>query len=185
MIIDGMNLKGKIMGLKVGTVKIEKYNLNWKKMFDDEKERLETIFGDIAIEIEHVGSTSIEGLSAKPIIDIAVGLNSLADFEKVKYYFENELYSIKSDSVKDEILVRKGREENRTHFIHIMELNSQRYKDTIIFRDYLKKHKDVLKKYEELKKDLAIKYANNREMYSASKNDFIKEVIKKAYKENL
>lgn len=173
------------MGLKVGTVKLEKYNLHWKKLFEDENEKLLKIFGALAIEIEHVGSTSIEGLSAKPIIDIAVALKSLDDFKKVKHYFDNEPYSIKEDSVNNEILVRKGSEENRTHFIHIMELNSKRYKDTIIFRDYLRKHKDVLKKYEELKIDLASKYRDNRKMYSASKNDFIEEVIKKAYKENM
>ena len=173
------------MGLKVGTVRIEKYNLNWKKMFHEEKQTLLKIFGDLAIEIEHVGSTSIEGLSAKPIIDIAIALNNLNDFEKVKDYFNNEVYSIKEDSADDEILIRKGSEENRTHFIHIMELNSKRYKDTIIFRDYLKNHKNALKTYENLKKKLARKYANNRKLYSNSKNAFIQETIKKAYNEKI
>lgn len=171
------------MGLKVGTVRIEKYDLNWKKMFNEEKQKLLKIFGDLVIEIEHVGSTSIEGLSAKPIIDIAIALNDLNDFEKVKDHFNNEIYSIKEDSADDEILIRKGSEENRTHFIHIMEVNSKRYNDTIIFRDYLKSHKDVLKKYENLKKKLAKKYANNRKLYSCSKNEFIQGTIKKAYDE--
>ena len=172
------------MGLKVGTVKLEKYNPNWKKVFKEEKGTLSKILGDVAIEIEHIGSTSIEGLSAKPIIDIAVAINNLKDFEKIRSLFENEPYSIKKDSNCDEILVRKGTEENRTHFIHIMELNSKRYKDTILFRDYLRNHKNVLKEYEKLKKELASKYANNRKLYTSSKNDFIQEVIKMAYDEN-
>lgn len=171
------------MGLKVGTVKLEKYNSNWVNNFKQEKEILSKIFGDIAIKIEHIGSTSIEGLSAKPIIDIAVAVNKLKDFEKVKTYFEKEPYSIKGDSVDDEILVRKGSEDNRTHFIHVMELNSKRYQDTIIFRDYLRNHIDTLKAYEKLKEDLANKYADNRKMYTDSKNEFIQEVIEKAYKE--
>ena len=171
------------MGLKVGTVKIEKYNHEWAIEFNKEKELLSKIFGDIAIKIEHVGSTSIEGLSAKPIIDIAIAVNKLEDFKKVQDYFEMEPYSIKEDSVDDEILVRKGSEDNRTHFIHIMELNSKRYEDTIIFRDYLKNNIDTLKAYESLKNDLANKYTNNRKMYSASKNEFIKKVIEKAYEE--
>ena len=52
------------MGLKVGTVKIEAYNENWKLMFKEEKENLIKVFGDIALQIEHIGSTSIPGLSA-------------------------------------------------------------------------------------------------------------------------
>lgn len=168
------------MGLKVGTVKVEKYNPNWKNMFNEEKENIKNIFKKLAIEIEHIGSTSVEGLSAKPIIDIAVAVEKLKDFEEVKEYFQKEPYSVKEDSVIDEILVRKGPEDNRTHFIHIMEINSDRYKNTIIFRDYLRKHANVLKEYEELKKYLAEKYSDDRKMYTASKNEFIQKVIRNA-----
>ena len=171
------------MGLKVGTVKIEKYNPNWELEFYKEKENLTKIFGDLAIEIEHIGSTSVKGLSAKPIIDIAVALNKLEDFEKVKERFQKEPYSIKEDSDDGEILVRKGSEENRTHFIHVMEICSKRYKDTIAFRNYLRKHEEAMQEYEELKKDLETKYADNRKMYTSSKNEYIKSIIKKAYKE--
>ena len=166
------------MGLKVGTVKLEEYNPKWKEMFNEEKENLKKIFQSLAINIEHIGSTSVEGLSSKPIIDIAVTLNKLTDFEKVKKYFEKEPYSIKKDSVDDEILIRKGSEDNRTHFIHIMEQSSDRYKNTILFRDYIRNHIEILQEYEQLKKDLAEKYADNRPMYTASKNDFIQKVLK-------
>lgn len=172
------------MGLRVGTVKIEKYNPNWKNMFNEEKEILNKLFGDLAIKIEHIGSTSIENLSAKPIIDILVSVKSLDDFEKVRKYFEKEPYSIKSDSVCDEILIRKGTEDNRTHFIHIMEINSKRYQDTIVFRDYIRKHIKALKEYENLKKYLAKKYEDDRKMYTSSKNEFIKNIIELANKES-
>lgn len=169
------------MGLKVGTVKLEPYNLNWKEMFHQERVLLEKIFKNIAIRIEHVGSTSIEGLSAKPIIDIAVAVKKLNDFEIVRNYFEEEPYSIKTDSVCDEILIRKGSEDNRTHFIHVMEIDSKRYKNTILFRDYLTNHIQVLKEYENLKKNLVEKYPNDRKMYTDSKNEFIQKVINLAY----
>jgi len=173
------------MGLKVGTVKLEKYNSKWKDMFDEEKENLKGLFGDLAISIEHIGSTSIEGLSSKPIIDIAVSVNKLSDFEKVKSYFEKEPYSVKEDSVSDEQLVRRGPKDNITHLIHIMEEESTRYKNTIIFRDYIRNHKEVLQEYEQLKKDLAEKYADNRPLYTASKNDFIQKVLKLAYNKSI
>ena len=163
--------------------RIEKYNSNWENEFLKEKEILSKIFGDLAIEIEHIGSTSVKGLSAKPIIDIAVALYKLDDFEKVKEKFQKEPYSVKEDSDEDEILIRKGAEDNRTHFIHVMEINSKRYKDTIIFRNYLRKHEEAMKEYESLKKELAKKYADNRKMYTSSKNEYIDNIIKKAYKE--
>jgi len=172
------------MGLKVGTVKIETYNPKWKDMFNEEKENLKSIFNNLAINIEHIGSTSVEGLSSKPIIDIAVTLNKLDDFDKVKEYFEKEPYSVKEDCVSDEILIRKGSEDNRTHFIHVMEKTSPRYKNTILFRDYLRNNKEVLEEYEKLRKELAEKYADDRKMYTASKNDFIQKVLKKAQEEN-
>ena len=172
------------MGLKVGTVRIEKYNSNWKKEFLKEKEILSKKFGDLAIKIEHIGSTAVKGLSAKPIIDIAVGVNKLEDFETIKNEFEKEPYFIKENSDDGEILIRKGTEDNRTHYIHVMEINSKRYKNAIVFRDYLRKHKDVAQEYENLKMKLAIKYADNRKMYTSTKDEFIKKIREKAYKEN-
>ena len=171
------------MGLKVGTVTLEEYNSNWSKMFEEEKENLKKIFKDLAIEIEHIGSTSVEGLSAKPIIDVAVGVKNLKDFDKIKECFE-EPYSVKEDSVSDEILIRKRiGSDITTHLIHVMEVDGKRYQDTIKFRNYIRKHKDVLIEYEKLKKELAEKYADNRKMYTSSKNDFIQNIIKKAYED--
>ena len=171
------------MGLKVGTVYLEKYNENWKKMFEEEKRNLEKIFKSIAIKIEHVGSTSVEGLTAKPIIDIMVVINKFEEFEKIKHVFLEEPYSLKLDSDNDEILIRKGSENNRTHFIHVVEKDSERQINTVLFRDYLRKYDDVRKEYEDLKIMLAKKYEKNRKMYTASKNEFIQNIIKRA-KEN-
>lgn len=171
------------MGLKVGTVKLEKYNPKWKDMYLEEEKNLREMFENVALTIEHIGSTSVEGLSAKPIVDIAVGVRHLSDFDKVKEKFMVEPYSVKEDSTEGEILVRKGNEDNRTHFIHVMETGSKRYIESILFRDYLRKNIWALEKYEELKKDLAVKYADDRKKYTASKNEFINEIIKLAYEE--
>lgn len=172
------------MGLKVGTVKLEEYNEEWKTMFNEEKINLMKTFGDKAIAIEHIGSTSVPGLSAKPIIDITVVIKDFKEFDSLQEFFNKEPYSIKEDSPKDEILVRKRIGlDTTTHLIHVMEENSKRCTDTILFRNYLLKHPEIVKKYEDLKKKLAEKYADNRKMYTASKNDFIQEVLKAAEKE--
>ena len=172
------------MGLKTGTVRIEEYNNNWPKEYEEEKKNLKGIFKDVAITIEHVGSTSIEGLSAKPIIDIAVSVNKLIDFERVrKEFINNKNYSIREENDPGEILVRKGTIENITHFIHVMEYKSDRYRNAIIFRDYLRNNIKDKKEYEILKKELAEKYKNDRKMYTSSKNNFIQEILRKAKKE--
>jgi len=169
------------MGLKRGTVKLEKYNSNWKKEFEKEKEKLSELFGEVALSIEHIGSTSIPGLSAKPIIDIAVGVKSLADFALVEDKFINSSdYSIKEDPTEGELFVRKGPEENRTHFIHIMEIDGLRYIESILFKEYLINNPIEIKKYEELKTELAEKYSGDRIMYTDSKDKFIKNILKKA-----
>ena len=170
------------MGLETGTVKLEKHNDNWKHMFNEEKDFLKTIFKDLAIDIQHVGSTSINYICAKPIIDIAVGLESLEDFLKVKNIFLDEPYSVKEDPTEGEELVRKGYPKT-SYLIHIMEFRGQRYKDTILFRDYMNSHPEKAKAYEKLKIELALKYKDNRKMYTKSKNNFIKEVLNEAYKQ--
>lgn len=170
------------MGLKAGTVRIEEYDSKWSKIFEEEKTNLKEMFGDVAITIEHIGSTSIKGLASKPIIDIAVGVKSLTDVSRILWKFEKEPYSVKEDSVPDEILIRKGPKENRTHFIHVMEINEPRYINVILFRDYLKAHNDSLKEYEDLKKELAKKYPNDRNMYLQGKELFISKIVEKARK---
>ena len=171
------------MGLKVGTVKVEKYNPEWNIIFLEEKENLTKIFGDVALKIEHVGSTAIDGLSSKPIVDILVVVRNLSDFENLRKNFETDPYSIKEDSEPYEILITKELEDNQTHSIHVMEVSNKKCLEMILFRDYIKTHKEVLKEYEALKKDLAKKYPNNWDTYTKSKDWFIKKVIERAYLE--
>lgn len=169
------------MGLKMGTVRLEKYNSDWKKEFENEKNNLKEIFQKIAIDIQHIGSTSIENISAKPIIDIAVGVKKLSDFEKVKNCFiNNKEYSLREENTAGEILIRKGPEESITHLIHVMECDSDRYKNTIIFRDYLRNNLEDKIEYEKLKEELAKKYKDDRKMYTASKHEFIQKILEKA-----
>lgn len=168
------------MGLDKNKVILEKHNDKWAEMFQAEAKELRKIFGDLALSIEHVGSTSIPGIMAKPLVDIQVGLRQLSDFEKVRAKFEKEPYSVKPDPSPDEQLVRKGPEESRFFLIHVCAVDSDRFKNTLLFRDYMRSHPDKAREYEELKKTLAAKYPDNRPMYTASKNDFIQAVLKEA-----
>ncbi|MEI8143629.1 MAG: GrpB family protein [Candidatus Berkelbacteria bacterium] len=178
----------KEIGLENGIVKLEKYNREWQEEFNNEKENIEKIFGDVAKSIEHVGSTAIAGLSAKPIIDIAVGVDSLEDINKIKTkILAFSHYTIKEDNADGEILMRRGtpvrlgeiKPNYVTHFVHIVEIDSRKYKETLAFRDFLRANNKVLKEYEALKQKLAREYENDRKAYTKSKEEFIQSVLGK------
>jgi GrpB-like predicted nucleotidyltransferase (UPF0157 family) len=178
----------KEIGLKRCLVKVEKYNPLWQEEFNKEKLNLKEIFGKVAKSVEHVGSTSVVGLSAKPIIDIAIGVNALEDINKVKEkILKFSHYSIKEDNADGEILMRRGapikswedKPEYVTHFIHIMKINGGKYRETLAYRDYLRANSDVLKEYDDLKQKLAVRYKNDRKAYTKAKDEFIKSILRK------
>lgn len=174
------------MSLKVGTVRLEEYNPKWKEMYNEEERLLKDLLKDNIIEIKHVGSTSIEGLCAKPVIDIMVTVEKLESVENFKHLFTLELgYDFKDDGgIGGEYLVRKGSEDARTHFIHIIEEKSERYENFVYFKEYLETHPEMLEEYKKLKEELCEKYSDDRKSYTASKNDFIQNIISLYKKEN-
>ncbi|MEG0021701.1 MAG: GrpB family protein [Bacilli bacterium] len=168
------------MSLKKDIVVLESYNPIWKDMYEKEEIKLKELLDNNIISVMHVGSTSIEGLSAKPVIDIMVTVNTLSEVEKFKNLFKLEDgYDFRDDNgEKGEYLVRKGSEDARTHFIHIIEDKSVRYYNFTKFKTYLSNHPESVKAYEDLKKKLSIEYSGDRKSYTASKNDFIQNILR-------
>lgn len=181
-----MNLKEitksqKIIGLQRKKVELFSYNPAWKKLYQEEAKILRSVIGKYILDIQHVGSTSIPGAKAKPIIDIAIGVENLKKAEKCVKPLTNLGYEYKYNAgVRGRRFFAKGSEKNRTHYIHIIKLNGRQWKNYTLFRDYLKKHKRTVKEYNELKEKLAKKYKNDRYTYTAKKDSFIKGIIKKA-----
>lgn len=170
-----------MIGLKRGTVKLVKYDQKWRKSFELETKKISKIFGKDALNIQHVGSTAIPGMLAKPIIDIALIVPSLLkakDYEKRLNKIGYELK--KNDGRKERLFFTKGPEEKRTHYLHIGKIGSGYAEDMILFRDYLCQHKITAKNYSKLKEKLAKEYRDKREVYTAKKEKLIKEIIKKA-----
>ena len=165
------------MGLINETVKLESGYDTWKIMFEKEKKALNKIFNKDSFTIEHVGSTAVNGLMSKPIVDIAIGVNDLKDLKKYKDKLE-KIYTIKENTNNHEILLIKENEKETFALIHIMPINSKRYQNMIKFRNILIKDQKILKEYENLKIKLSKKYANNRKMYTKSKNEYIQDILK-------
>ena len=173
-----------MIGLPSGKVKIVPYSELWKKAFEDEEKILWNVIGEWVIDIQHIGSTSIPGLASKPIIDIAAFVESLIIGEECIEPLEQVGYEYRHDAgVPGRHFFAKGSKDNRTHFLHIEEINGELWKNHILFRDYLRKHKEAVIEYEELKIKLAKKYENDRDTYTTEKDGFIKRILAMAEKE--
>jgi len=168
------------MGLNKDKVELEEYTSKWHESYLEEEKKLKEVLKDILIEIEHVGSTSIPNLKSKPIVDIAIAVKDLGEVEKYAKDLEDAGYNFRYDNgVKGEYLVRKGPEENRTHYIHIVELNSEKWLNFILFKRHLLNNPEVVKEYENLKVELSEKFSDDRKSYTAAKNEFIASIIEK------
>jgi len=172
-----------MIGLEKGIVKVAEYDGNWQEIFVKERSELRNILGDKAIDIQHIGSTSVPGSCAKPIIDILIGMNSMkiAD-ECIKPLIEFGYEFKGGNGIPGGYFFTKSIGEIRTHHLHIITHNSQSRVDHIIFRDFLIKNPEYQKKYCDLKKKLAIKFKNYREAYTDAKSDFIEKVVQLALK---
>lgn len=170
-------------GIDKNSVELKDYTYLYKIIYQMEKDRLSFIL-DASMEVYHVGSTSVEGLCAKPIIDIAIVVNNLNDIlpyvktmEKQGYYFRDD------NGVKGEYLFHRGDGDKRYCYVHVIEKDSTRYNNFMNFKKYLEEHKETITEYNNLKKELEKKYKTDRKKYTEGKNDFIQRILKE-YKDN-
>lgn len=169
------------IGLKRGAVILNFYTTGWARSFELEKNKLLKLFKVLAVDIQHIGSTSIPGMKAKPIIDIAVGVKSMKLKNRyIKLLTKNGYEFRPFGNTNTHLLFVKGKESKRTHYIHVMKYNGVIWKHDLFFRDYLRSHSSVAKKYIKLKESLAKQFAKDRRSYTDSKSDFIKSIFKKS-----
>ena len=165
-------------------VEVFDHDPQWPRIFDREKKLILKALGNKAISIEHIGSTSVPGLGAKPIIDIMVGVRLLSDakrcirtLERIGYEYVPEL----EDLIPERRYFRKGPNKPNKHYhLHMVEYDGELWKNHLLFRDYLRTHPQTASEYFTLKKQLAVKYRLNREGYTDAKASFITSVISKA-----
>ncbi|SDJ06658.1 GrpB family protein [Alteribacillus bidgolensis] len=159
-------------------IMIVKYNPNWVEDFEREKSRISTLFGTQAIVIEHVGSTSIPGQEAKPVIDIFVIVSPFKDLAYYKSLFNFEVYNYIQTDMSKRYLFNKYTNGIWTHNLHINPYNNEFYtRNELLFRDYLREHPELVREYGEIKKNVAKNFAGEFEEYTRSKTEFIQKVI--------
>ena len=171
-----------MIGLEKGIVRVENYDPRWPLYFAEEKERLVKAAGAIPVSVEHVGSTAIKGMCAKPIIDILIGLEHFNQGFELVPPFEDIGYEFKGENgIPERHFFALG--NPRTHHLHVVEKKSEFWIEHLLFRNRLSKNDFERQQYEELKRKLAIEYLTDREKYTDSKADFIKQVIRRAENE--
>jgi GrpB-like predicted nucleotidyltransferase (UPF0157 family) len=169
-----------MIGLARGSVQLEPYKSEWVIIFVEEREALLSQISDHVIAVEHVGSTSIPEMSAKPIIDIAAAVLRLEDVKKCFRPLEAADYEYRGEVKPGDHLFVKGSPSKRTVYLHIAEYGSRIWEDFLLFRDYLRRHKDVAQEYASLKRERAERYEKNRDSYTKSKADFIESILERA-----
>ena len=154
------------------------YNEQWKHDFLQIKTELTNVLGQLTIEIEHVGSTSVQGLSAKPIIDIDVVIKDYSGLEnvilalgKIGYQHEGNLGIAGRETFRYD-----GKEHLRKHHLYVCPEDSPELKRHIAFRDYLQTHPDAVREYSRIKEEGAKLYPNDIDRYIEHKSPFIEKI---------
>lgn len=160
---------------------VTEYNPDWPQMFQQEMKKIERILGDNCVAVCHIGSTSVPGLAAKPIIDMMPIVKELAaadavsaEFEKIGYEYLGEF------GIPGRRYLRKGGDE-RTHQIHIFARTDRKNIERhLALRDYLRTHPEAREAYGKLKKQLAEKYPYDIDGYCDGKDAFVRELEQRA-----
>ncbi len=173
-----------------GPILILDYDPAWPALFEAERARLQAAIGEWALAIEHVGSTAVPGLAAKPIIDIGVALRSFEDaLHCITPLFELGYQCLGEYGIPGRVFFRKltdspkpgqdGGGVGRTHHVHVYQQDHYEFVQQTLFRDYLRAHPETAREYEQLKRRLAEQHTDMNE-YAVAKSDFVQGILKRA-----
>ncbi|MBP8261145.1 MAG: GrpB family protein [Verrucomicrobia bacterium] len=172
-----------------GTIVIVPYNPEWPKAFWAERQRIKAAFDSLALRIDHVGSTSVPGLAAKPIIDIQVSVRRLQPIEAYSAPLQRLGYVHVPHPNDDAIcpFFHTPAAWPHTHHVHVVESGGAEERRIRAFRDYLLEHKEAARQYEELKRRLAETFSaagfSSQQEYAEAKTDFVSRLTEHAMAE--
>ncbi len=172
------------MALGLGPVaRVVEYDPHWPRLFEEERARVSAAIGDWTEGIEHVGSTAVPGLPAKPILDVLVGLRTLSDalrciprLEAIGYEYVPEY----ERELPQRRYFRKGPREDRTHHIHMVVRGGDFWRSHVAFRDWLRAYPEDAAAYARVKRDLVSRFGGDRDAYTEGKREFIEAILEKA-----
>lgn len=164
-------------GVERYQVRLLPHNGKWADEYYQVKSQIEAVWGNNVIEIQHVGSTAIRRIPAKPILDIAVRLHSIRnmDVEALKR-LGYDYCGPREGRDTYHLFVLRGENQISLRHIHCYDVSDKEFIQLVGFRDYLNSHSDAAKKYSELKEKLARLYPEDRIAYTKGKESFIESI---------
>ncbi|MBQ2839992.1 MAG: GrpB family protein [Oscillospiraceae bacterium] len=171
-------------GVKRYKVELREHNEAWELEFKATKTRIKNILPEKIIDIQHVGSTAIPSICAKPILDIAILLKDI-DKEVIEKLVAigYDYRGPREDNGNYYLFVLRGPGEISLHHLHCYDQSGKGFEQLVAFRDYMNTHEECAVSYNELKKSLAEKHKENRAVYTLSKAEFIQSVYDKISEE--
>ncbi|WNQ11971.1 GrpB family protein [Paenibacillus aurantius] len=163
-------------------VVITDHNPQWVRQYEQERTAIAEALADIVQGIEHIGSTSVPGLAAKPVIDIMAGVEDLEKvndrhlhlLERIGYLF------VPHPHFPERLFFRRGEWRAGTHHLHVYRYQGKHWVDQLLFKQYLIRHPEAAAEYQSLKGRLAERYQHDRVQYTEAKGPFIEEILKRA-----
>lgn len=168
-----------MLGLKRNTVVLKPYSPKWKIAFQNVKKEIEALLFNYKIVVEHIGSTSIDNMPSKPILDLGIGTASKKDIIEIVNILSRNTWVDRGDR-KDRggyLLVKFVAEEVISHHLHILVTDDQQWKNYLLFRDSLRNNEQLAEEYKNLKLQLFEKHKLERGNYTDGKAEFIKRVL--------
>jgi GrpB-like predicted nucleotidyltransferase (UPF0157 family) len=167
------------LGLESGVVRLVEYDVRWPKLFIAEAQRIRDQCATLALRLEHIGGTSIPGMCAKPILDVAAGRPPEASIQDYVDVLRQAGYEHRGErGVAGREYFRRG--TPRAYHIHLIEDGGPLWRDYLAFRDYLRGHVEAAREFGDVKRALAARFSRDREAYMTAKSSHVLEILRLA-----
>lgn len=158
--------------------RIVEYDQRWPTLYEEEKAVVVAATGIGADRVEHIGSTAVPRLGAKPIINLMVGVSIVECAQRETKNLEGVGYECRGETVPGTLYIRKA--EPRRFNLHLTQWEGTFWQDKLLFRDFLRKHPETARQYEDLKRELMAELASDPPAYNAAKASFIESIVQQA-----
>ena len=167
------------IGMKRGTVYLEPHQEEWERAAEETIQTLKSILGSVSADIQHIGSTSIKTISAKPIIDIAIAVNDFDGILSMREELRQNGVIYRFEESPRQLLFVMGdfEKDTRSHHIHVVLYGSDEWNNYINFRDYLNSNIEAAREYEAVKLRLSEQYPDDRIAYTDGKQEVIDRLL--------
>lgn len=168
-----------MIGLNRYSVQVVEHHPSWGVLAADACQEVQRVCGNLLTDLQHVGSTAVPDLPAKPILDIAAAVATLDAIPELVERLTGIGYIYRGDGGEEggHLFVRESSPDVRTIHLHVVEHQDAQWRNYLFFRDLLRQHPGIRKQYATLKQELGNRFRDDRKSYTASKHAFIRGIL--------